>query len=87
MQDISNRVYEKLSKFSQGQLESLFTELHFQNDVLKSIVQSLSTGLVCVDKNWKLIEMNNAAERMLPLNLSSEEIKDRGKHFFEFIED
>ena len=31
--------------------------------------------------------MNNAAERMLPLNLSSEEIKDRGKHFFEFIED
>lgn len=87
MQDISNRVYEKLSKFSQGQLESLFTELHFQNDVLKSIVQSLSTGLVCVDKNWKLIEMNNAAERMLPLNLSSEEIKDRGKRFFEFIED
>ena len=48
MQEFSNRVYEKLSKLSPGQIELFFSEIKNQNEVFQSIFQSLSTGLVSV---------------------------------------
>ena len=68
MQNFSNRVYEKLSKLSKNQIEQLFSELHTENSVLRSIFQSLSTGLVTVDKNCRILEINKAAERLLSIN-------------------
>lgn len=87
MQEFSNRIYEKLSKLSSSQLETIFHDMHGQNEMFKAIVQSLSTGLVTVDKKWKLMEINKAAERLLPLKGIQEEKKDNNHKFYEYIED
>ncbi|MBR4450150.1 MAG: PAS domain-containing protein, partial [Treponema sp.] len=76
MQNFSNRVYEKLSKLSKNQIEQLFSELHTENSVLRSIFQSLSTGLVTVDKNCHILEINKAAERLLSINNYSKDDED-----------
>lgn len=76
MQNFSNRVYEKLSKLSENQIEQLFSELHTENSVLRSIFQSLSTGLVTVDKNCRILEINKAAERLLSINNYSKDDED-----------
>lgn len=85
MQEFSNRVYEKLSKLSPGQIELFFSEIKNQNEVFQSIFQSLSTGLVSVEKNWKVTQINKAAERYLPLKFSPEE--NRNQKFYDFIDD
>ena len=77
MQDFSNRVYEKLSKLSKSQIERVYRELKNHNEILNSIVQSLSTGLVTVDRQWHLLEMNKAAERLLPFQLRLERHRKR----------
>ena len=87
MQDFSNRVYEKLSKLSKSQIERVYRELKNHNEILNSIVQSLSTGLVTVDRQWHLLEMNKAAERLLPFHSPGQEFKFETQPFFELIDD
>ncbi|WP_147634909.1 two-component system sensor histidine kinase NtrB [Treponema pectinovorum] len=87
MQEFSDRVYEKLSKLSASQIEVIFKGLKSQNEVFKSIFQSLSTGLIAVDKTWKVRQINKAAERLLPLKFLPEEEKNENKKFYDFIDD
>ncbi len=87
MQDFSDRVYEKLSKLSPGQIAQFFSTLKGQNEMFSSIFQSLSTGLVAVDKSWKTMQINNAAERLLPLKSSPVESKDENSKLYDFIDD
>ena len=82
MQDFSNRVYEKLSKLSKSQIERVYRELKNHNEILNSIVQSLSTGLVTVDRQWHLLEMNKAAERLLPVHSPGQEFKFETQPFY-----
>lgn len=85
MQEFSNRVYEKLSKLSSGQIELFINDLRNQNEIFKSILQSLATGLVCVSKDWKLVQINKAAERLLPLKSLPDE--KSSQKFYDFIDD
>lgn len=87
MQDFTNRVYEKLSKLSESQIERIFKDLKSQNSIYKSIFESLATGLVTVDKNWHLIEMNKAAERLLPILSNLKDTQIENEQFFNLIED
>ncbi len=87
MQEFSKRASQKISKLSESQIQSLVTELSDSNQLLLSILGSLSTGLIIVDKEWHLLEINKAALRYIPFKLSPEEIKSEGKAVFEYIED
>ena len=52
MKDFVKKVSQKLSKLSQEQLENLIVSINNENDVLDSIMESLSSGLVIVDDDY-----------------------------------
>lgn len=85
MQEFSNRVYEKLSKLSSSQIELFFSELKNQNECFKSIFNSLPTGLVCLSKEWNVMQINKAAERLLPLKALHDE--NSSQKFYELLDD
>jgi len=75
MTEFSKRAKEKLSKLSESQLESLFSEVTARNEILDSIIQSLNTGLISLDKDWNLLTINTAAECLLPFSSNPEELR------------
>lgn len=76
MQDFSKRVSEKLDKLSLAQLHRLIQDFCGKNELFSSIFQSLQSGLLIVDENYLLININKAAERYLPLKSSFEKKSD-----------
>lgn len=87
MNEFSNRFYEKLSKFSPTQIERIFNQLKNQNEMLGSLVQSLSVGVIALDKDFKIIELNNSALRLLPLNFNKKDKKKRLEKIYNIISD
>ena len=72
MTDFSKRAKDKLSKLSGTQIEGIINELSDKNEILSSIFQSLNTGLICVDRDWRLLCINTAAEILLPFTVKPE---------------
>lgn len=68
----SKRVKEKLSKLSSNQIENLVGELSDKNEMYKSIIQSLNTGLITVDRQWNILTINTAAECLFPFSENPE---------------
>ena len=75
MTDFSRRVSQKISKLSQPQIQSLVEDCYAQIDMLDSIFQSIPTGLVIVDDDFRLIKVNKAAGRFLPLSANHADSK------------
>ena len=48
------RVIEMLPKLSEEEVRRLFKSVASENSLLDSIIESLPTGLVIVDKKWKI---------------------------------
>ena len=90
MKDFVKKVSQKLSKLSQEQLENLIVSINNENDVLDSIMESLSSGLVIVDDDYKIIQTNKAAERLLPFRirpLSSDSKSESAFPVWELLDD
>ncbi len=90
MKDFVKKVSQKLSKLSQEQLENLIVSINNENDVLDSIMESLSSGLVIVDDDYKIIQTNKAAERLLPFRirpLSSDSKSESASPVWELLDD
>lgn len=62
-------VAQKLSKLSEAQIQKLFSSISSERDTLSSIIESLSLGLIILDKNYKLLLINKAAERCVPFTV------------------
>ncbi len=84
MRRFVNKVSEKTDKLSKEQLLRLIKNLSLENEELISeneefcsIFESLSTGLIIVNEDWNLLHSNSAAERLLRLSLTDEEISDQ----------
>ncbi|MBQ1629049.1 MAG: PAS domain S-box protein [Treponema sp.] len=60
-----NRVIDMLPKLSDDEVQRIVKSICGRNTMLDSIIESLSTGLVIVDKSWKIIKRNKAANRYL----------------------
>ena len=60
-----NRVIDMLPKLSDDEVQRIVKTICGKNTMLDSIIESLSTGLVIVDKKWKIIQRNKAANRYL----------------------
>ena len=80
-------VSQRLDKLSSAQIQRVFSNLSAERDLLLSIIDSVPTGIVIVDKNFRLLFANKGAERRLPISTRMEEIRDGRKKLFEHIAD
>lgn len=85
MSDFNKRVSQKVSKLSQLQIEQLFESLTDKNEVLSSIFDSLSTGLIALDANWKIIFSNKVASRYIKSSLA--DLKDENIELWKIVKD
>ena len=85
MKSFNKSVAQKLSKLSDSQIQELFSSISSERDTLSSIIESLSLGLVILDKDYKLLLINKAAERCLPL--TTRPLPKNAANFCEFVAD
>ena len=85
MRDYVKRVSEMLPKLSQEQLKTVLNSITTENEMLDSILESLSTGLIVVDRKWKILKINKIAERYLSFMYYSDEAKGENLRVWEFI--
>ena len=57
MKAFNKKFTEKLSKLSHEQIENIVDSLSNENEAMFSILNSLNTGLLICDENWKLINV------------------------------
>ncbi|MBI9102806.1 MAG: PAS domain-containing protein [Spirochaetales bacterium] len=60
------RALDKLPKLDKEQIHNLITDLAMENDLLEVVLDSLTDGVVVLDKEYRVIFLNKAAERQLP---------------------
>lgn len=60
-----NRVIDMLPKLSAEEVQRVLKAVSNKNRMLDSIIESLSTGLIIVDRSWKVLQKNKAAKRLL----------------------
>jgi two-component system, sporulation sensor kinase E len=87
MSEYFRRVSEKISKLSDAQVKEFLDAVAGKNDMLNSIFESLSTGLIIVDEKWKLVFTNKAAERYLPFSIRPDESKVENIPLWKFVDD
>ena len=75
MNDFVKKASQKISKLSPEQLSSFIKTIIGEKDRMDSILSSLSTGLIIVDCDWKIIDLNKSAERLLPFLNHGADIK------------
>jgi len=76
MKAFNKKFTEKISKLPIEQIENIVESLSSENDAMFSILNSLNTGLLICDENFKLIKKNKAASRFLPLKKWTNETKN-----------
>ena len=82
MKRFMKRASEKISKLSDEQIERILDALNDENDKFASILESISTGIIILDKDWSVLLTNKAAERYVPFTSA----KDK-KSVWELIAD
>src|SRR5574344_696524 len=73
MKDFVKRVSQKISKLAPEQVEQIIDAINVENDTYDSILESLSDGLIIVDREYKLLQTNKSAERYLPFKVRPNE--------------
>lgn len=81
MRDYVKRVSQMLPKLSEEQIKQILKSVTTENEMLDSILDSLSTGLMVVDNDWCLLKVNNIAERYLKEPFVNDEVKSSEKIF------
>lgn len=67
MRGFVRRALEKLSKLDSEQLEHLLQTVAVENERLAVVLDSMNDGVLVTDEDHRLILVNKAAERLLPL--------------------
>lgn len=87
MRNYVKRINQKKDKLSREQLLSLLDDVIERNDILNSIINSLTTGVLITENNFNLIRYNTAAESRLPYKNHLNEIEKAERPLWEFIDD
>ena len=69
MSEFVKRVRQKLSKLSKEQLMSLLKKSMEDNEDFNSIIESLSIGMLIVDKNFVLKQYNTIVKSLLSFKI------------------
>lgn len=87
MRGFVKRVSQKMSKLSNIQVEQFLTAITEENEMLDSIFESLSTGLIIVDEKWFILQNNKAAERYIPFKIRPDDTKAEAVPLWETVDD
>lgn len=74
MKDFVNRVSSKISKLTSEQIEQVLEDFADANEILQSIFDSLSDGLLICDINWNIKTYNKILERFVKLNFRNADL-------------
>jgi len=84
----NKKITERLSKLPLEQIENIVDSLSNENEAMFSILNSLNTGLLICDENWKLLKKNKSANRFLPLKKWNNDTKNSEiDYVWNFIDD
>lgn len=86
MSEFVKRVSQKMPKLSKEQLSLLLKKTVETNEDLTSIIDSLSIGLLIVDKNFILKQNNTIVKSMLPLKTALDDTKAFSTPIWELID-
>ena len=70
------RVIDMLPKLSSEEVKRVLMEVVSENSMLYSLIESFSTGLILVDKKWRILQVNKAAKRILRISPDEEKYED-----------
>ena len=87
MRDYVKRVTKMIPKLSQEQLQRVIKNVANENAMFDSILESLTTGLIVVDKQWRILKFNKISERFLSFIHFEDESNRRYKKVWEMISD
>lgn len=87
MRGYVKRLYQKKDKLSKEQLLELLDDVVQDNDDLYSIIESLSTGLLIVDNDFKLLQFNSIVASMLSFSVHPDDSKSADLPVWEILED
>lgn len=87
MKNYVKRISQKSDKLSKEQLLDLFDEVVDENESYKSIINSLSSGILILDNDFVLQRHNKMAESRLPFTVHLEEIVNSGLPVWNYIDD
>ncbi|MBR0154488.1 MAG: PAS domain S-box protein [Treponema sp.] len=79
MSNFNTRISEKISKLSDSQIQGLFEAMSADNQMLNSIIQSLTSGILIVNNDWIPVHLNKAVDRFVlfstdPMDANAEKI-------------
>lgn len=86
MKQFVKKATTKISKLSDEQVENLFSIIQGENDTLNCVMESLSTGLILVDNEWKVSRYNKACERILPFKIRPSDVKAENLPVWDLID-
>ena len=87
MRSYVKRVKQKAEKLSKEQVLSLLEDVVDENENLYSVLESLSTGLLIIDDDFRLLRYNTIAESWLPFSERLEDILGTENAIWEYVED
>lgn len=87
MHDYVKRITKMIPKLSQEQLQRIIKNVANENAMLDSILESLTTGLIVVDKQWRILKFNKISERFLSFIHFEDETNRSYKKVWELISD
>lgn len=87
MHDYVKRITKMIPKLSQEQLQRVIKNVANENAMFDSILESLTTGLIVVDKQWRILKFNKISERFLSFIHFEDETNRRYKKVWEVISD
>ena len=87
MRSYVKRVKQKAEKLSKEQILALLEDIVDENESLYSVLDSLSTGLLIINDDFKLVRYNQIVESWLPFSSHLEDIIGSDKVIWEYIED
>ncbi|MCR5189147.1 MAG: PAS domain S-box protein [Treponema sp.] len=87
MKNYVKRISQKADKLSKEQLLELFDEVIDENESYRSIIDSLSSGILILDNKFILQRHNKIAESRLPFKARLEEAKNSKNPIWTYIDD
>lgn len=84
---MANKLSEKISKLSDSQIQQLFELMSNDNQMLSSIIDSLTSGVIVVDDKWIPIMTNKAAERYILFSKNPEDAALEKVELYKIVKD
>lgn len=67
MKKFVKKALEKFEKLDKNQVKKILSDISGENELLETVLYSLEHGVIVADKNHKILLVNKASKRLIPL--------------------